>query len=344
MGVNITELLIRNKIEFNQLQGKVIAVDASLFLYQFLTTIRGRDGALLTDSKGNITSHLIGLFSRTISLMRKGIRLVYVFDGKPPELKNKEKEKRMELKKGAELKYKEAKEIGDIDEMKKYAARTAKLTPNLVEESKKLILALGLPIIQAPSEGEAQAAYLVKKGDAFAVASQDLDSLLFGADKLIRNLSLIGKRKRKNKLAYETIKPEIIDLSDNLNNLGIDQQQLIALSMLVGTDYNPKGIKGIGPKNAIKLVKKYKSDIDGLFKEMKWKKNFDFPWTDVFYTFKNIPLNKDYKLKWGLVDEKKIKQLLVEEHDFSEERVNKSINTLTGEIKPKQQKGLGEFF
>jgi len=344
MGVNITDLLIKKEIELKQLRGKIIAVDASLFLYQFLTTIRGRDGALLTDSKGNVTSHLVGLFSRTTNLMNRGLKLVYVFDGKPPELKNKEKERRIGIKKEAELKYKKAKEKEDIEEMRKYAARTSRLTPEMVEEAKKLLIVLGLPIVQAPSEGEAQAAYIVKNKDAFAVASQDADSLLFGADNLVRNLSMVGKRKRTNKLIYKTIKPEIVDLAENLNNLGIDQEQLIVLCMLVGTDYNLGGIKGIGPKNAIKIVKKHKSDIDALFSEVKWKENFDFSWQEVFYTFKKIPVTKNYNLKWKGVDEAEVKKILVDDHDFSEERVDSSLKKLLEERKSKQQKGLGEWF
>ena len=344
MGVNIIDLLIRKEINIKDLKNKIIAIDASLFLYQFLTTIRGRDGSLLMDSKGNITSHLVGLFSRTTNLMSKGLKLIYVFDGKPPELKNKEKEKRIELKREAELKYKKAKEREDVEEMKKYAARTSKLTTAMVEEAKKLILALGLPIVQAPSEGEAQAAHIVKKGDAFAVASQDADSLLFGTNTLIRNLSMVGKRKKVNKLIYESIKPEIIDLAENLNNLGIDQDQLIALCLLVGTDYTPGGIKGIGPKSALKLVKKHESDIDGLFREIKWKENFDFSWQEVFYLFKKMPVTSNYKLEWELINENKLKKILVDSHDFSEERVDSLLNKLLKEKKLKEQKGLGEFF
>ncbi len=343
MGVQITELLELKEISIDELANKVIAVDAHLFLYQFLTTIRQRDGALLMDSKGNVTSHLTGLFSRTANLVQKGLKLAYVFDGKPPELKNKEREKRKQIKIDSEKKFKEAAKKQDIEEMKKYAARTSRLTPEMIEEAKKLISYFGLPLIEAPSEGEAQAAYLVKNKDAFAVASQDADSLLFGTSRLIRNLSIAGKRKKTNKLAYETIKPEIADLAQNLNHIGIDQDQLIALAMLIGTDYNPGGIKGIGPKNAMKLVKKYKSDLDKLFEDAKWPDNFDFPWTDVFYLIKKMPVTDKYELDWKPVDEEKIKKLLIDEHDFSVDRVNSSLNKLAGETQKKQQKSLSDF-
>jgi len=342
MGVQITELLKRKEINLNELANKVIAVDSHLFLYQFLTTIRQRDGTLLMDSKGRTTSHLAGLFTRSTKLIESGLKLVYVFDGKAPELKHEEREKRAELKLEAKKKYEEAKKKEDIEEMKKYAARTTKLTPEMIEEAKKLIKALGLPIIEAPSEGEAQAAYLVKKNKAFAVASQDADSLLFGASTLVRNLSVVGKRKKANKMAFETFKPEIVDLAENLNNLGIDQDQLIVLGILVGTDYNSGGVKGIGPKNALKLLKKHKKNFDKLFKEVKWE--FKYSWKDVFETFKKMPITDKFKLEWKDIDKEKVLKLLVGEHDFSEERVNRGIERLVKEKEKKMQKGLGDFF
>ena len=200
-----------------------------------------------------------------------------------------------------------------------------------------------MPIIDAPSEGEAQAAHLVKKGDAFATISQDYDGLIHGSPKLIRNLSIAGKRKKTNKLAYETVKPEEIDLGETLNNLGVDQNQLIVLSMLVGTDYNPGGIKGIGPKNALKLVKKFGSDFDKLFNDVKWKDFFDMDWTDVYYTIKKMPVTDKYNLKWTEINRDEVIKLLVDEHNFSEERVNNSIEKLAVEKEKQNQKGLGEF-
>ncbi|MAG08601.1 flap endonuclease-1 [Candidatus Woesearchaeota archaeon] len=343
MGVAITDLLIRKEIEVKELENKVLIVDAPMWLYQFLSSIRQRDGSLLTDSKGMVTSHLIGLFSRIPNLMKKGIKLGFVFDGKRPELKKKEVERRKTIKLEAEKRYKEAVKKKNIEEMKKYASRTSRLNPEMIEEAKKLIRAFGLPVIQAPSEGEAQAAYIVKKGKAFAVASNDADSLLFGATKLIRNLSILGKRKKVNKLTYSTIKPEIIELAKNINHLGIEQNQLIALSMLVGTDYNPGGIKGIGPKNALKLVKQFKNDFDELFKHVKWDEHFDFPWTDVYYFIKKVPVTDDYELEWKSPDPDKITKILVEGHDFSEERIEKITGETAKEKKQKSQKGLGEF-
>lgn len=343
MGVAFKDLIISEEIKLDDLKNKVMILDAYNILYQFLTTIRGIDGTPLRDSKGNTTSHLVGLFSRTASLMQKGIKPVFVFDGKPPELKQKVHEQRNAIKAEAEKKFLEAKEKMDVEEMKKYAARTSRLSKDMVEESKKLVSLLGIPFIQAPSEGEAQAAYMVKEGNGFAVGSQDFDSLIHGATRLVRNLSISGRRKSGKTSAYDTVKPEIIDLSQNLNNLGIDQNQLIALAMIIGTDYNPGGIKGIGPKNALKLVKQHKSDFNSLFMETKWNDFFDFEWTEVYYLIKKIPTTDDYELKWKNADDEEIFRLLVDEHDFSVERVKSTLEKLKKESSTKQQKSLGDF-
>lgn len=343
MGVALKDLIISHETDLESFNGKIIVLDAYNTLYQFLTTIRGIDGTPLMDSKGNVTSHLVGLFTRTASLMQKGIKPAFVFDGEPPALKKRTISQRMELKIEAEKKFLEAKEKEDIEEMKKYASRTSRLTKDMVEESKKLVLLMGIPVVQAPSEGEAQAAYMVQKGDGFAVGSQDFDSLLHGATKVIRNLSITGKRKKTSTMAYETIKPELIDLSENLNSLGIDQNQLIAMAMMVGTDYNPGGIKGIGPKTALKLVKQHGTDFDALFKEAKWQDNFDFEWTEVYYLIKKMPVTDSYELAWKNIESEKLLSFLVDEHSFSEEKVKSTLDKLKKESGQKHQRSLADF-
>lgn len=342
MGTKIFELLPKSKIDFKSLSGKVLAIDAYLQLYQFLSTIRQRDGSLLTDSKGNITSHLIGLFSRTTNIMKKNIKPIFVFDGKPPELKINEQIKRKEIKQEAQVKYEIAKESKNIEDMKKFASRTSKLTKEMVQDSKALLAALGIPIVQAPSEGEAQAAHLVKKGHAYALATQDADGFLFGAPRLIKNLTISG-RKRFGATS-KSIDLEMYELSKILNHLSIDQDQLIALGMLVGTDYNLGGIRGIGPKKALALVKKNRDDFDSLFKEVNWDGFFDFPWTDVFYQIKKIPVTDEYILKWSGLDEPKVKDILCTAHNFSEERVDASLKPLMKDSPPKNQKNLDTWF
>jgi len=343
MGVAFKNIITCKEITLDYLKGKILVLDAYNILYQFLTTIRGRDGTLLMDSKGNVTSHLVGLFTRTTNLMQRGIKLIFVFDGKSPELKQKTVEQRNSLKIEAEKKFLEAKKKEDIEEMKKYASRTSRLTKVMIEESKNLISLLGLPIVQAPSEAEAQAAYMVKENKGFAVGSQDFDSLIHGATNLVRNLSITGRRKKGRTIGYETIKPELIELSETLNTLGIDQNQLIALAMIVGTDYNPRGIKGIGPKNSLRLVKKYKTDFDSLFKEVKWDNYFEFPWTDVYYLIKKIPTTDNYKLEWEEVDNDKLIDMLITNHDFSEERITTTLEKFKKETTKKQQKSLSDF-
>lgn len=342
MGVQITELLVRKEIEVAYLKGRTIAVDAHNHLYQFLSTIRQRDGSLFTDAEGNVTSHLIGLLSRTSNLLRNGIKLVYVFDGKVPELKWAETRKRRELKEAAEKKFREAEEKGDIEEMRKYAARTSRLTPEMIEEAKKLLDTLGVPCVQAPAEGEAQAAYMAKKGDCYGVASQDADCLLFGAPLLIRNLSISGRRKVAGKLSYQNVSPELISLKDNLKNLGINQEQLISLAMLVGTDYNNGGIKGIGPKNGLKIVKEHKTP-EKIFEVVKWDDFFEVSWQEVFGLISKMPTTDDYKLAFGKVDREKAVKLLCGEHGFSQERVEKSIGELLEAESGRKQKGLMDF-
>ncbi len=339
MGIPVKDLISSKEIGLDDFRGKVLVIDAYNMLYQFLTTVRQRDGSPLTDSNGNITSHLTGLFSRMSNLMERGIRPAFVFDGTPPELKSREKERRKSIKLEALKKYEAAKDAEDLEGMKRYASQATRMTPEVIEGSKRLISAFGCPVIDAPSEGEAQAAYVVRKGHGYATVSQDFDTLLYGTPRLVRNLSVAGKRKRTGKLGYVTVRPEEIVLSENLNRLGIDIDQLTALAMLVGTDYNIGGIKGIGPKKALELVKKHGKDFEELFKEVKWDESFDLPWTEVYYLFKNMPMTDDYKLEWKEVDTKEIKKFLCEERDFSPERVDKGLEKLG----PKEQKGLGDF-
>lgn len=341
MGIALKELVKGKEIEIKELANKVICIDGPMLLYQFLTTIRQSDGSYFTDNNGNPTSHLIGINSRITKLIQLGLKLVVVFDGKPPELKKKEQEKRKQLKQEAEEKYQIAMEKQDFSEMKKYASRSVHLTKEIIEESKEFLEAFGIPVMTAPSEAEAQCSYMVKKGDAFAVATQDTDALMFGCPRIIKNLSLLGKHKKANKLDYQTYKPELIQLSDVLNSAGIDHEQLILVSILVGTDFNPGGIKGIGPKNAIKIVKENlsKEKLKEYFKE---KANFDFD--EIYETIKKVPTTDDYVLEWKNIDEQKIIEILINRHNFSEERVKKNLETLRELSETKKQSSLESFF
>lgn len=343
MGLQLRELIVKKEISISDLKGKVLAVDGYNNLYQYLTSIRNADGSAFTDKNGRVTSHLIGLFNRTTSLMEEGIKLIFVFDGKAPDIKKKTWEKRSEVKKEAALKWKEAEIAGDIESMKKFSSRTAILTKEMLDDAKKVIAALGLPIVQAPSEGEAQASYMVKQGDAYACVSQDYDNLIFGCPRLLKNLSIAGKRKKTGTLGYTTIKPEIIVLKEVLEHLNLTLDQLIVLGILIGTDYNPGGIKGIGPKTALKLVQEHQ-DKEAIFEQAEWKKHFpDLEWKEVYDTIKNMPVTDKYTLEWKPIDEKKLVQLLVQDYNFMEERVVSKLEKLKIQQKQLSQKGLKGF-
>jgi len=344
LGIPFKDLLLTKEISVDYLKNKTLAVDTNNLLYQFLTTIRSRDGTVLTDSHGNTTSHLVGLFSRVTNFMQKDIKFIFVFDGVYPELKKKEQERRRKIKTDAQDSYELAAEKGDFEAMKKYASRTSYLTVEMRDEAKQLVQALGFPVVDALSEGEAQAAQLVKDGKAFAAVSQDYDTLLYQVPYLVRNLSVAGKRKKANALAYTTVEPELINCSDNLNHLGIDNQQLTVLAMLIGTDYDYGGIHGIGPKKALKLVKEFNHNFNGLFEQVGWNNSFPYPWQEVYDTFSQMPVKKELNISFNSVDTELLYKLLCDKHDFSRERVDLAVGKLAISVKDKKQKGLGEFF
>ena len=324
MGVQISDLLPKEKIDTKQLTGKKIAIDAFNWIYQFLSSIRQYDGTPLQDSKGRITSHLSGLFYRTANLIENGVRPVYVFDGEPPKFKHGTTTIRKEIKEGAKRKWEEAVREGNLEEAKKYAQQTSELTEDMVKEGKELLEAMGVAVVQAKSEGEAQCAYLCKEGLVYSTASQDADSLLFGSPLLIRNLNITGKRKIRGKEIR--IEPEMIKLESLLKNLDISRDQLIILGILVGTDYNHGGIRGIGPKKALDLVKKFKT-LGEVLKNVKW--DFEVDAKEIFEFFKNPPVEKIKEIKFGKLNETEIKRILCDKHDFSEQRVDNVLKKIS---------------
>ncbi|AMM54729.1 flap endonuclease-1 [Pyrococcus kukulkanii] len=338
MGVPIGELIPKKEIELENLYGKKVAIDALNAIYQFLSTIRQRDGTPLMDSKGRITSHLSGLFYRTINLMEAGIKPAYVFDGKPPEFKKKELEKRKEAREEAEVKWREALARGDMEEARKYAQRATRVNEMLIEDAKKLLELMGIPVVQAPSEGEAQAAYMASKGHVYASASQDYDSLLFGAPRLVRNLTITGKRKLPGKNVYVEVKPELVVLDEVLSSLKLTREKLIELAILVGTDYNPGGIKGIGPKKALEIVRHSKDPL------AKFQKQSEVDLYAIKEFFLNPPVTDEYKLQWKEPDEEGILKFLCDEHDFSEERVKNGLERLRKAVKAGRQSTLESWF
>jgi len=337
MGLQIGDIVPRREIKFEELKGEIVAVDAFNAIYQFLSSIRQRDGTPLMDSKSRVTSHLSGLFYRNIALLSEGIKLIYVFDGEYNVLKTRTHEKRQKAKDLAEEKFRTAKEVEDIEAMGKYAKGFTRINNQMIEESKELLEAMGIAVFQASSEGEMQAAELVKRGEAYAVGSQDYDTLVVGGKRLIQNLTLARKRKTVSGFIY--IAPEIIEYEKVLNSLGIDADQFICLAILVGTDFNPGGVKGIGPKKALALVKRKKYPVS-IFEEIEEiHGELGFNWQEVFEIFKK-PNVKKSKVKFPKLNEEKIRKILVKEHDFSLDRVNKQLSKLEDAKKKSAQRKL----
>ena len=333
------------EIEIPKLKGKTLAVDAFNTLYQFLSTIRQHDGMPLMDENKNITSHHSGIFYRNISLISEGMKLIYVFDGKPPELKAKIHKKRGLIRDEYKEKYELAKASEDISLMRKYSSQLIRLDDEMIKESKELLEALGIAVVQAPSEGESQAAHLAKTKEVYASASQDYDSLLFGAPLLIRNLTLA--RKKKTFSGFVEVKPEIIKLDKVLEELEINLEQLICIGILVGTDYNPKGIPRIGQKKALKYVKEYvtKEEIfDSLKEKIDSLEPFDqFDPYEIYDLFAKAEVTNE-EIKFPEINLKKIKEILVTRHGFSEERVNKQLDKLRKIAEDKKQNSLDKWF
>jgi flap endonuclease-1 len=301
------------------------------------------------DSRGRVTSHLSGLFYRTVNLLEEGIVPIYVFDGKPPEMKRGELDRRRQVKEEAARKYERAKEVGDVLSQRKYAAASSYLTNEMVDQSKELLQAMGVPIVQAPAEGEAQAAHLHLRGKSWAVGSQDYDSLLFGAQRLVRNLTITGRRKLPNKEVYVDVRPEIFELGSLLKSLGISREQLIDVALLVGTDYDPEGIRGFGPKRAYSLIKKYGSleaaasagevDLSQLGAELSELR-------EAFLHPKVVDVESDLEMEEP--NEEAVMKILVEEHDFSEDRVQGALSRVRKALVDlrgsSRQSGLDKWF
>ena len=343
MGVNLKDLFEHPETRMDEFNGKRLAIDAFNIAYQFLTSIRQPDGTPLMDSKGNITSHLSGLFYRSINFIEAGIQPIYVFDGEPPDFKAVTIEKRKEKKRQAAESYERAVKEGEMGSLRMYAQQTAVLTEDMVEESKKLLSAMGIPSVQAIGEGEAQAAQMAAKGEAYASVSQDYDSLLFGSPILVRNLSITGKRKLPRRNDYVMVLPERIPLEENLKRLGITREQLVWIAVMVGTDYN-SGIKGVGPKTAYKLVQKYNS-FEEISKYVEEKYGMGFPYNidKIMGHFLDPPYTEKFKLDFGKPDPDKISTILSEEHEFSKDRIGQGIKRLDAALNVKIKQSTLSF-
>jgi flap endonuclease-1 len=334
MGLDLKPLLIREKTKLESFTNKIVAIDAYNALYQFLAIIRGPEGLHLTDTQGRVTSHLTGLFYRNINFLSLGIKPVYVFDGKPPSLKSAEIEHRKQNKKDATIKYERAISEGKMEDARKYAQQTTSMKDGMVDDSKKLLELFGIPYIQAPSEGEATAALLTTTGHADVAASQDFDSILFGAKKLVRNFTNSGRRKLPNRNTYIEVEPEIIDYKKNLEELGIIREQLIDVGILIGTDFNPDGFERIGPKTAIKMIKEYGKleDIPQIQEQLQ-----EIDYNAIRKIFLEPETANVDKIEFNEVRFDAIIDYLSNERSFSHDRVESSLKRLKKSLEKKSQ-------
>lgn len=313
MGLPFREIVRPKELPWESLAGKTLAVDGYNAIYQFLATIRQKDGHPFTDAQGRPTSHLMGLLYRTTSLLGEGVLPVWVFDGKPPDLKAGTLRSRFLAKEKAEAAWEAALVAGDLETARKKAAQTSRLTRPMVEEAKQLLLALGVPTIQAPSEGEAQAAWMAARGQVWATGSEDYDTLLFGTPRLVRGLAARSRAGRAPAA-------QVIDREELLAELGISSEELILVGLLVGTDFN-EGAAGFGPKKALKLAQQH----------LGWDETLRKAGLDpaevapVAELFRHPDVVDSAVPAFGPVDEVALERLLVETHGFSPDRVRAAV-------------------
>ena len=338
MGVDISGLVRGRQVTLEDLSGRSIAIDAFNTLYQFLAMIRQPDGTPLMDRDGRVTSHLSGLFHRSAALLEIGIRPVYVFDGKPPELKKKTLEDRRAAKEVAEKEWKQALKEGDMKRALSKATRTSRLTDEMIEESLGLLDSMGIPWLMAPSEGEAQIGHMARRGDVWAGASQDFDAILFGTPTLVRNLTLAGKRRLPSGKTVD-VSPEIVTLSEVLGTLGVTREQLVDMAVLIGTDFN-EGVRGIGPKKALALIKKH-----GRLEEIPKDGKVAVPeeYEEVRILFMHPDVSDDYRLAWGKVDAEAVRKVMCDKHSFSVDRIDSILSRISANESVRSQKSLDIF-
>ncbi len=349
MAVDLGKLVSKRKLSLEELRNRVVAIDAYNVFYQFLSIIRGPDGTPLMDSHGNVTSHLSGLFYRNIELIGYGVKPVYVFDGIPSTLKQRTINARIRHREEQKQAWEEAKKEGNLEEAKIRAQGSTRITKEIVESGKKLLQHMGIPCIMAPSEGEGQASYMCKNGLAYAVASQDYDTMLFGAPKVVRNMTLSGRRKLPSKNVYINIEPELMSLDDTLKELGINQKQLIWLGILLGTDFN-EGIPKVGPKTALKITKEAKTigDIKRYVKE-KYNTEFELDISEVEDLFlkpeaKEISEGDLSVMLEAFPNKDEMIKFMCDQHDFSRERIEKFSDKLAEMRGEGKQKSIGQWF
>ena len=325
MGFNLSPLVVKRQLTLEDLRGRSLAVDANNMLYQFLALIRMRDGRPFTDSGGRITSHLVGLLMRTTRLIADyDIHPVFVFDGKPPELKRRTLDLRRGYRERARREWEDAVHRRDYASAWSKAVTMNSLTQPMQDDAKNVLELLGIPHIQAPQEGEAQAAYLAIRGSVWAANSRDYDSVLFGSPRLVRYVTISGQEFLPTKGTARPLIPELIELDKLLRTLSITREQLVDLAILVGTDFN-EGIKGVGPKTALKLIKSH-----GSLEALPDRYQGDLPRNvgEVREIFLEPAVTTDYSIQFTGLKEQELRKFLSGERNFSEEKVALAIQRM----------------
>ncbi len=339
MGIVLSDIVVPETRALEDFSGKVLAIDAFNTLYQFLAIIRQPDGTPLMDRQGRVTSHLSGLIYRLSNFVAAGIKPVFVFDGEPPRLKARTIRDRTEVKVRAEREWKEAVEIGDLATARTKAMQTSRLTGDMVGQSKRLLGLLGIPIVQAPSEGEAQASAMARAGTAYAAASQDYDSLLFGSPRLVKNLAITGRRKLPRKEVYVDVQPEEIDLEATLASLGLTREQLVDMALLIGTDFN-EGVRGIGPKKALGLVRKHGS-LEPALAELQVDIESKDEVRRIFLEPHVLP---GVAVEFHDPDADGVRSMLCDEFAFSRDRIDQALSKFASARGQQKQKSLDTWF
>ncbi len=341
MGTNLTPIIPRKKIGLKGLMNKVVAIDALNSIYQFLALIRLPNGEPLKDSKGRITSHLVGIVSRyTKLLVEYYMKPIFIFDGPPHPLKGEEIKKRKAQRAKARREWLLALSRGDYEKAFSKAVVSIEVNEQIISDAKKLIKLMGFPIIEALHDAEAQASYIVSRGEAWCVGTLDWDALLYGAPRMVRYITVTGTEWLPSKKMARPLIPELIELTKILRILRITREQLVDIAILVGTDYN-RGIKGIGPKKALHLIKLYGS-LERL--PLNIKEKLPEHYNKIREIFLYPLIRKDYRIEFEKPKVDELFKFLVEERDFSPRRVEKIIERLESFSYHGEQLGLDRWF
>ncbi|RLV95513.1 Flap endonuclease 1 [Spathaspora sp. JA1] len=349
MGVKGLNQLIKEhspsaykEFQLKNLFGRKVAIDASMCLYQFLIAVRQSDGQQLTNEDGETTSHLSGVFYRTIRLVENNIKPVYVFDGKPPVLKGGELEKRLLRREEAQKQMDSLKDEGTVAEVMKFEKRLVRVSREQNDEARKLLELMGIPIVNAPCEAEAQCAELARGGKVFAAASEDMDTLCYEPPFLLRHLTFAEARK---------MPIDQITYAEAIEGLGMTKEQFIDLCILLGCDYC-ETIKGVGPVTAFKLIKEHGS-LDKIIEyinnnpgKTKFKVPENWPYDEARQLFlkPEVVDASEVSLKWKEPDLEGLIQYMVKEKGFSEDRIRSGAEKLKKGLKSGVQGRLDGFF